>query len=78
MTVLGTNLKKYRVDAGITLPRMAHQAGVSVGYLTALENGRAPSPRLDRLMAVARAYDLSPGLVVWWAMQDVERREPRP
>lgn len=38
--VLGQALRKLRMEAGVTLLRMAHVLGISSGYLSDLENGK--------------------------------------
>lgn len=38
--ILGQTLRKLRVDAGVTLRRMAEVMGIADGYLSDLENGK--------------------------------------
>ena len=51
MTLFGKELKKLRIDLGITLAEMANTVGISSAFLSAVENGRkkAPATLLDSL-----------------------------
>lgn len=51
MTNLGKELRKVRLDRGITLFEMARQIGISTGMLSSIETGRKPAPTtfIDRL-----------------------------
>lgn len=51
ITNLGKELRKLRLDLGITLFDMAQVIGVSSGMLSSIETGRKPAPNgfIDRL-----------------------------
>jgi transcriptional regulator with XRE-family HTH domain len=51
ITELGKQLRKLRLDLGITLLEMAQRIGVSSGMLSSIETGRKPAPAgfVDRL-----------------------------
>jgi transcriptional regulator with XRE-family HTH domain len=51
ITNLGKELRKLRLDLGITLFNMAEKVGVSSGMLSSVETGRKPAPAdfIDRL-----------------------------
>src|SRR3954452_16424277 len=51
---------RTRRAPGLRRQEVAERAGVSVGYLTRLEQGRAPNPSPLVLEALARALELSP------------------
>jgi transcriptional regulator with XRE-family HTH domain len=52
--VLGSNLRRYRKRARLTQERLAEKAGLSVVFVSLLENGwRAAS--MDSLLNIARA-----------------------
>jgi PTS system nitrogen regulatory IIA component len=53
-----------RVDAGLTLRELAERIGVSNAYLSRVENGHDAPPTPDRLVAIARAFGLSPTTLV--------------
>ncbi|MEJ1165544.1 helix-turn-helix transcriptional regulator [Variovorax sp. CCNWLW186] len=44
MTNLGKELRKIRLDLGITLYEMAAQIGISSGMLSSIETGKKPAP----------------------------------
>ena len=57
---IGTNIRKYRDDLGISLNELAERSRVSKGYLSALENGtdnRRPSG--ETLYALAEALGVT-------------------
>jgi transcriptional regulator with XRE-family HTH domain len=57
---IGTNIRKYRDDLGISLNELAERSHVSKGYLSALENGtdnRRPSG--ETLYAIAEALGVT-------------------
>lgn len=58
---VGTRIKRFRTDAGLSLTALADKAGISKGYLHTLENGteerRRPSAKT--LHAVAQALGLT-------------------
>jgi PTS system nitrogen regulatory IIA component len=60
----GTTLRLLRVDTGLGLRDLARQIGVSSAYLSRVEHGHDPPPTPDRLVAIARALDLPPLLLV--------------
>jgi PTS system nitrogen regulatory IIA component len=60
----GTALRLFRTDAGINLGDLARRIGVSAAYLSRVEHGHDPAPTPDRLIAIARALDLPPLLLI--------------
>jgi len=44
MTDLGKELRKLRIDLGITLMEMATTLGISSAYLSSIETGKKPAP----------------------------------
>lgn len=60
----GATLRLLRVDAGVSLRALAQQIGVSSAYLSRVENGHDQAPTPDRLIAIARALDLPPTLLI--------------
>ncbi len=53
-----------RVDAGLSVRRLAREIGVSCAYLSRVENGHDPVPTPKRLIALAEALDLPPALLL--------------
>jgi PTS system nitrogen regulatory IIA component len=65
----GSALRLLRLDTGLSLRDLAGRIGVSSAYLSRVEHGHDPAPTPDRLMAIARAFDLPPLLLVELADQ---------
>ncbi|HKE17932.1 MAG TPA: helix-turn-helix domain-containing protein [Kofleriaceae bacterium] len=65
----GTALRLLRLDTGLSLRDLAGQIGVSSAYLSRVEHGHDPAPTPDRLVAIARALDLPPLLLIELADQ---------
>ena len=59
-THFGATLRMLRVDAGIGLGELAARIGVSTAYLSRVEHGHDPVPTPDRVVAIARALNLPP------------------
>lgn len=49
-----------RIDAGVTLTELARRLGVSPAYLSRVEHGHDAAPTPDRVVAIARALEISP------------------
>jgi predicted ATPase/transcriptional regulator with XRE-family HTH domain len=57
---LGTQLKRYRVAAGLTQEELAARTGVSARAISDLERGLARRPRRDTVALLAEALGLGP------------------
>lgn len=57
---LGDLLVEARHGAGITLKAAAKEAGISVGSLSLLEQGKHRSTSLERLASLAEVYSVEP------------------
>ncbi len=57
---VGGRIRKYRQDRKLSLSQLADQAGVSKGYLSALENDpHARRPSAETLYAIAKALGVT-------------------
>jgi transcriptional regulator with XRE-family HTH domain len=57
---LGTRIRRFRRERGLNLSQLAHKAGVSKGYLSALENDpEARRPSAETLYALANALGVT-------------------
>ena len=56
-------LRHYRDLAGLSQQGLADGIGVSKGFISALEGGRS-IPNLDRLLQIAEALQVRPGVLV--------------
>ncbi len=57
---IGDQIRRFRTDRGLNISRLAEQAGVSKGYLWALENDpTARRPSAETLYAVAKALGVT-------------------
>lgn len=59
-THFGATLRMLRTDAGLGLSELAAEIGVSPAYLSRVEHGHDPVPTPDRVIAIARALELPP------------------
>lgn len=58
-----TNLKTARLARGLTLREIAGELGVSIPYVSDLENGRRDIP-LHRLGDIAEVYGIDPETMI--------------
>ena len=65
--LVGRQIRRWRSERGLTLAGVAERSGLTVGYLSQIENDKA-SPSLAVLGQVAAALDVSPA---WFLMDDV-------
>jgi transcriptional regulator with XRE-family HTH domain len=61
--VVGRQIRRWRTERGLTLARVAERSGLTVGYLSQVENDKA----LAVLGQIAEALDVSPA---WFLMDD--------
>jgi transcriptional regulator with XRE-family HTH domain len=52
--ITGANLRRLRLERGLTLQRMSNLAGISISGLAGLESGAVPDPRLNTVRKLAR------------------------
>ena len=64
---VGRQVRRWRTERGLTLARVAERSGLTVGYLSQIENDKA-SPSLAVLGEIAAALDVAPA---WFLMDDV-------
>jgi transcriptional regulator with XRE-family HTH domain len=65
--LVGRPIRRWRLERGLTLARVAERSGLNVGYLSQIENDKA-TPSLGVLGQIAEALDVSPA---WFLMDDV-------
>lgn len=56
-------IRRYRHKAGLSQQQLADSAGVSKGFISALEGGRS-APSIDMLAQIADALGVSAGTIV--------------
>jgi transcriptional regulator with XRE-family HTH domain len=62
--LVGAQIRRRRVDRGLTLAGVAERTGLNIGYLSQLENDKA-SPSLETLAALAAALDVP---ITWFLL----------
>jgi mannose-6-phosphate isomerase-like protein (cupin superfamily)/DNA-binding XRE family transcriptional regulator len=61
---VGREVRRWRVDRGLTLAQVAGRSGLNIGYLSQIENDKA-SPSLEALAAIGAALDVP---VAWFLL----------
>jgi len=64
---VGTQIRRWRRERGLTLAGVAERTGLNVGYLSQVENDKA-SPSLSCLGSIGAALDVP---IAWFFMDDV-------
>ncbi len=64
---VGIQIKRWRLERGLTLANVAERSGLNVGYLSQIENDKA-SPSLQCLVSIADALDVP---AAWFFLEDV-------
>ena len=59
-------LKKRRLDLGLTMRDIADRCGVSEGTISRWESGEISNMRRDKIMLLATALRISPGVIMGW------------
>lgn len=57
---LGRLLREAREAAGLSIRQAAAESGISLGAISLLEQGKTPSTRIDRLLALTEVYGVEP------------------
>ena len=57
--MLSKNLKKYRTQKGLTQEALSRKADVSYNTIIKIESGVVTNPRMDNLMKLSNALDVS-------------------
>ena len=63
---VGAQIRRWRAERGLTLAKVAHGAGLNVGYLSQIENDKA-SPSLACLSAIASALEVP---IAWFLVDE--------
>lgn len=74
--LVGANVRKYRVSAGISQEELAAQMDVDQGYVSRLEAGDR-NPTIATIAEVARALGIGPSLLFEAPEQPVRKRSAR-
>jgi len=56
--MLGTNIRKVRKEKKISINKLSEITGISLGYLSDLENNKATNPALEKLESIANALEI--------------------
>ncbi|HEX5149697.1 MAG TPA: helix-turn-helix domain-containing protein [Candidatus Limnocylindrales bacterium] len=64
---VGTHVKRWRLERGLTLATVAERSGLNIGYLSQIENDKA-SPSLSCLAAIGDALDVP---IAWFLVDEV-------
>jgi transcriptional regulator with XRE-family HTH domain len=64
--LVGSEIRRWRGQRGLTLAQVAERSGLNIGYLSQIENDKA-SPSLESLAAIGDALDVP---VAWFLLGD--------
>ena len=64
---VGAQIKRWRLERGLTLANVAERSGLNVGYLSQIENDKA-SPSLQCLTSIADAVEVP---AAWFFLEDL-------
>lgn len=56
--MLGDNIRKARKSKKLSINKLSGLTGISLGYLSDLENNKAKNPTMDKLKAIADILDV--------------------
>lgn len=68
-----TYMRRLRESRGLSYRDVAQRSGLSHTYVQLLETGRITNPSVDRLMALARVYGVTPQEIIARAYPDAYR-----
>lgn len=57
--MLGENIKKYRKKLGLTQEALSRKTEISYNTITKLEAGTSSNPRMDTLLKLSEALEIS-------------------
>ena len=57
--MIAGNIKKFRIELKLTQEALARKADLSYNTIIKLESGASPTPRIDTLVKVADALEIS-------------------
>lgn len=69
---LGRALSLCRTQRGLTQAQLASEAGLSVSYLSLLEQGKRRDPTLSTIQRLAEALQIPTGILFYLAANDTE------
>lgn len=56
---MGNKIREIRLIKNISLNKLAKMTGISIGYLSDIENNKAQNPTMDKLNKIAEALEVS-------------------
>ncbi len=78
MPTFKENLKRLRLERGLTLQRLATLAEISMSGLTQMESGAIPDPRLSTVRALAKALGVGVEALIGDEEEPTVEPEPPP
>ena len=52
--MIGDNIRRIRKEKGYSINKLSKETGISLGYLSDLENNKAKNPSMDKLKTIAK------------------------
>jgi len=63
---IGDNIKKYRLQSGLTLLEVANKLGVKEATVQRYESGKIQNIKYDTIVALGKIFDVDPSLILGW------------
>jgi len=70
---LGTRIRRIREEKDMTLSQLEDASGVTKGYLSQLENGKASNPSVEHMRKIAQGLEVN---IVELLGEEVEEEKP--
>lgn len=72
---MGEKIRMLRLQKGLTLEELGNLVGVGKSTVRKWENGMIANMRRDKIVAVAKALEVTPGYLMGWEDGKIKREE---
>ncbi|MFA6314886.1 MAG: helix-turn-helix transcriptional regulator [Candidatus Paceibacterota bacterium] len=59
MSTIGKNIKRYRLDKGLSQDKLSKLADLSLNTIVKIELDESPNPTIETIQRIAKALDVS-------------------
>ena len=64
LPIIAKNIRKFRTKKGVSQDTLSKLAGISFNTVTKIEAGDTPNPTIETVNKIAKALDVSIGLLM--------------